>query len=503
MKWLTVFIVSVLANVTQTAFCADIIVNSAAKANLPAVGTAGRLYRVTDDVRGLWMDQGSQWFALTREVINVKEFGAKGDGTTNDSSAIQSAIDAVSSSGGAVFFPPGTYLLNTGLTVDKNKLTIFGYGWGSATLKANAAITILLIRDAERVNIHGLKLDGNSKTATAGLSFLPTTGGARNQYSSVRDVTVTSCQTGMVIGATNNYSVVGLSISGFTVTSNNIGIQLNGTNTGDIFFSDGAVTDNSTVGVDLGTSMGAAFRGVSTNGLNGAADFRAGDTANTLLTIEDHIGNPSQGPFVLVNGVYGQQMALSVILKNCSISWNGTAGNDIIKYLGQGTVTIIGGNINGNGVIRVSPTQALSYSGPTLIDINLTLRGSPEPSFVVTNGRRFSIGALSLNAGTLSGVQTTNMPNIESVQTFSNGDATPSVELGNVFKTNGTTTITNFDNGFVGQRITILAISSITIQNNTNILLSGAANFAMTSNDTLTLVQVNSGVWVEVARSVN
>ena len=40
---------------------------------------------------------------------NVRDFGAKGDGTTLDTEAIQKAIDA----GGMVYFPPGIYLSGT------------------------------------------------------------------------------------------------------------------------------------------------------------------------------------------------------------------------------------------------------------------------------------------------------------------------------------------------------------------------------------------------------
>jgi hypothetical protein len=44
-------------------------------------------------------------------VLNVKDFGAVGDGSTNDAAAIQTAIKAAQStaSGGRVFFPPGIY----------------------------------------------------------------------------------------------------------------------------------------------------------------------------------------------------------------------------------------------------------------------------------------------------------------------------------------------------------------------------------------------------------
>ena len=44
-------------------------------------------------------------------VYNVRDFGAKGDGTTLDSPAINAAIEAaVSDGGGQVLLPAGTYL---------------------------------------------------------------------------------------------------------------------------------------------------------------------------------------------------------------------------------------------------------------------------------------------------------------------------------------------------------------------------------------------------------
>lgn len=44
--------------------------------------------------------------------VSVKDFGAKGDGKTDDKSAIQAAIDAVNKAGGGIVrFPEGTYLV--------------------------------------------------------------------------------------------------------------------------------------------------------------------------------------------------------------------------------------------------------------------------------------------------------------------------------------------------------------------------------------------------------
>lgn len=50
-------------------------------------------------------------FCFAQQIFNVKNFGAVGDGTTNDAPAINSAIAAAGAAGGGmVTFPPGTYL---------------------------------------------------------------------------------------------------------------------------------------------------------------------------------------------------------------------------------------------------------------------------------------------------------------------------------------------------------------------------------------------------------
>ncbi len=45
-------------------------------------------------------------------VVNVKSKGAKGDGRTDDTAAIQAAIDDVAGTGGTVFVPNGTYMVD-------------------------------------------------------------------------------------------------------------------------------------------------------------------------------------------------------------------------------------------------------------------------------------------------------------------------------------------------------------------------------------------------------
>ncbi len=45
-------------------------------------------------------------------VVNVKQKGAMGDGQTDDTAAIQAAIDEIAGTGGTVLVPKGTYMVD-------------------------------------------------------------------------------------------------------------------------------------------------------------------------------------------------------------------------------------------------------------------------------------------------------------------------------------------------------------------------------------------------------
>lgn len=86
---------------------------------------------------------------------------------------------------------------------------------------------------------------------------------------------------------------------------------------------------------------------------------------------------------------------------------------------------------------------------------------------------------------------------------FTSGDATPSVKNANVFETTGTTAITDFDDGIIGQVIMIKATANITITDGAPIILAGSVDYAMTDTDTLTLCMFDDQIWQEISRSVN
>ncbi len=61
-------------------------------------------------------------------MINVKDFGAKGDGITDDTAAIQTAVDQFGDEGGTLLFPSGTYEVKSEILISKIRVTLQGVG---------------------------------------------------------------------------------------------------------------------------------------------------------------------------------------------------------------------------------------------------------------------------------------------------------------------------------------------------------------------------------------
>jgi hypothetical protein len=122
-----------------------------------------------------------RWIRLYSGPVNVKWFGAKGDGISDDSAALQAALDLgaptgtpdTTTGGLAVIAPRGVYKANTGLTI-QSLTTIIGEGIGATIfdfsgMSSGAALTPVALPTTTnrlRIEIQGVKFNGPGRTSS-------------------------------------------------------------------------------------------------------------------------------------------------------------------------------------------------------------------------------------------------------------------------------------------------------------------------------------------------
>jgi hypothetical protein len=89
--------------------------------------------------------------ALFGDYVSVKDFGAKGDGVTDDTAAIQAAVNAVPF-GGKLYFPHGTYIRSATVTLPNGNITLEGDGNSSIIKDAASAVALPAVFGGSSIN---------------------------------------------------------------------------------------------------------------------------------------------------------------------------------------------------------------------------------------------------------------------------------------------------------------------------------------------------------------
>jgi hypothetical protein len=75
-----------------------------------------------------------------RESVSVKDFGAVGDGVTDDSAVLHTAAEAAIAAGTSLFIPAGIYLISTSSSMQLQNISVHGEG-DSSVLKVRSTVT--------------------------------------------------------------------------------------------------------------------------------------------------------------------------------------------------------------------------------------------------------------------------------------------------------------------------------------------------------------------------
>ena len=115
------------------------------------------------------ISKAAQVANLANEVVSVKDFGAVGDGVTDDTAAIQAAIDYCGSSG-TVYLPAGSYKIMDELSVPAGASISFkGAGRGSTFINSG-----LTSPDSTKsmIRYYGTAVSPNQNVTIEGIRFI-------------------------------------------------------------------------------------------------------------------------------------------------------------------------------------------------------------------------------------------------------------------------------------------------------------------------------------------
>jgi hypothetical protein len=145
--------------------------------------------------------------AKMRDVVSVKDFGAVGDGVTDDTAAIQNAATyAINNGYKAVYIPAGVFVVSS--TINLGRLCLYGDGDGSRikpTISDGSAV-LSFAAGTNLFSLYSFRIDSDLNTANfesgainaqncIGIKII-SSGGTYSARYVMRDVIVRGCKTG-------------------------------------------------------------------------------------------------------------------------------------------------------------------------------------------------------------------------------------------------------------------------------------------------------------------
>jgi len=336
---------------------------------------------------------GLPWF-------NVKTYGAVGDGTTDDTTAVNVAIAALVAAGrGVLYFPAGTYKITAALTSLSVPCTVLGDGIEVSKIVCTSTTAVLFTGAASGCTFRDLWLH-NSATATAGAALRVTTGHL-NRYI---NLFITSFWIGLDIQAGIGWVATGCYIEsvkkyGIKVSGSDADWNITDTLISDAAASsaDAAVRIESTGDGGGGKISGLKVNGTAATGYNYGIDLAVQATTATVdLQISncsiENTRNESIHGTTTGGGKYG-----SIIITGNEFGFN-AAGHSIslvAASLGDFYDVIIGPNVY-DGPSATSAIQLTNVIGDVHAGV---IHGSITSLLTTTTStvRDFTRG---LNAGT-------------------------------------------------------------------------------------------------------
>lgn len=329
-----------------------------------------------------WIFNQDVLFKSGRPWLDVRAFGAVGDGVTDDTTAIQNALNAVPAGGGTVYFPPGTYLISSALAASVSGTTVLGAGWGASIIlgsvnQADAAILrwggAAPAANLSNMAVLNIQLKGQWSTGSPGLLAHPSSGGHTIDHVMVSGCRFFNTSQGVCTGVlflqpgdndlwcVDNYLE---NCGGFQFSAcNDVVVSRNhGRNIFDVFISIGA--NGSTRAARAVIADNKMYRDSQANPQGGSIEVGGADD----VTVSGNVVIGAYGPGINCWNQTGTQYPSHLAITGNICAQNGNNAASVgggIRVLGGYDVTISGNtcyNNNGDGIaVQNDGTQICTH----------------------------------------------------------------------------------------------------------------------------------------------
>lgn len=393
----------------------------------------------------------------TSMYVDVRDYGAKGDGISDDTIFVQAAIDDASTlySGGTVFFEEGTYLVQT-LTM-RSFVHLIGSGIEATVLKLKSGTNADLVQGANApslINISGangtgstggianwsiqdITLDGNKANQTAGPSYPLRAYGYGFILHNLR---IRNGYSGGILADWNGgssspgFDAMSAAISNFKIHDcNGIGLEWGGPH--DSYFVNGEIFKSGSHNIHIGPNASAmvftnvhswgSATGVSAVGflvesgyaLFNGCESEGSDTAQVVFLCNESFWDGGHifgaGVFNTSGVIFGQANGAtawpSQVQANTGITCSGVRIDSIFSRLEGTNGALVFANDAGNnyinGTFYLNNANALIYTGTinpmTDFQFNIHSASLPVPDGSIAKGGGYKLVAKANSAFTV------------------------------------------------------------------------------------------------------
>ena len=430
-------------------------------------------------------------------AVSVVDFGAVGDGATNNNTAFQACVTYCQANFRAMLIPAGDWLITTTINIT-GKLKIFGEGRYNTLVRMSGSTLVGFgVNTANAVEFHSMWLYG--VTPGASNSAISLTGGAPGNLGSVfNDLIFDAFFDPFLTVSAYGWNISNCVFNNYSRRAATVRNAIS-PDSGDSTIERCLFSNPGAAGIGIYQRSSGGLR-VLNNKINGGADgylmdLDNGATTSILIITGNSIENQTTAGVRMVNtagggsfsqvNISGNQLSnqpLPIALNDASAFILGAiiADNTIVAMAGAGTTSAI----TATAVPRVSIDDNVIYgSGTTPVGITIGTLSTDEQE-----GNNLIYGCVTpvSKGNTLTAAA--------GVLTLPLGD--------DVFQvTNAGGNITSISPVKKGRTIKLMFTGALTVTDGSNLKLAG--NFVTTADDTITLTCYDGTNWHEDQRSVN